>query len=116
MASKDFTSTSGGIYVLKCPITLQVKYVGQTKNFGARKINHFTSGGKSLRLAAWFKSLEKLNLKPIFEIYLICDNQEIKNKVEKRLIISMNKWILNTRHGGLDCGDYIKNIKKRKDF
>ena len=45
MAEQNFTTNFdnlGGIYVLKCPITKKIKYVGQTKNFKKRKNHHFT--------------------------------------------------------------------------
>lgn len=116
MASEDFTSNLGGIYVLKCPITKHIKYIGQTKNFLKRKNSHFYSNGKSLRLMIWFNSLEKINLKPIFEIYLICDDQKIKDKIEEKLIIKFNKTILNVKQGGIHNRILIKNIKKRSDF
>lgn len=116
MASEDFTSNLSGIYVLKCPITKHIKYIGQTNNFVKRKYSHFCNNGKSLRLMIWFNSLEKINLKPIFEIYLICDDQKIKDKIEKKLIIKFNKTILNVRQGGVHNGIFIKKYKKRSEF
>ena len=95
MASKDSTLNCGGIYVLKCPITHEIKYIGQTTNFKKRKNAHFSSKGKSLRLMFWFNSLEKVGLKPIFEVYFICENKRITDKVEEKLIKTMNKTILN---------------------
>ena len=116
MASQDSTSKVGGIYVLKCPITNEVKYIGQTIDFCQRKKAHFSAKGKSLRLMFWFKSLENIGLKPIFEIYLICENKKIKDKVEQKLIKTMNNTILNARQGGLNDGILVKKYKKRSEF
>lgn len=90
MDKRYSTKSNGGIYVLKCPKTSVVKYVGQTINFASRRNAHL-SGGRTLRLMFWFNELKKQNLKPIFEIYLICDDQQIKDKVEKRLIVKLEK-------------------------
>jgi len=116
MASNNSTLNCGGIYVLKCPITNEIKYIGQTINFAKRKTDHFTNKGKSLRLMFWFDSLEKVGLKPIFEIYFICDDKEIKNKIEEKLIKTMNKTVLNARQGGLNNGILVKKFKKRTEF
>ncbi len=116
MASQDSTSNLGGIYVLRCPVTHEIKYIGQTVNFKKRKYAHFSAKGKSLRLMFWFQLLEKTNLEPIFEIYFICDNKRIKDKVEEKLIKTMHKNLLNARQGGMNNGVLIKTFKKRKEF
>jgi hypothetical protein len=116
MASQDSTSNLGGIYVLKCPVTHEIKYIGQTVNFEKRKYAHFYAKGKSLRLMFWFAALEKANLKPIFEVYFICDSKRIKDKVEERLIKTMHKTLLNARQGGISDGISIKTFKKRKEY
>jgi hypothetical protein len=107
--------SNSGIYVLKCPKTKLVKYVGQTINFTSRKRAHL-AGGKTLRLMFWFNELKQQNLKPIFEIYLVCDDQKIKDKVEKRLILKLEKDLLNARHGGINNGSEAKTYKFRWEY
>lgn len=57
------------IYVLKCPITKEVKYVGKTNNPKVKFSNHLNSSrDKNIHKRNWINKLKKLKLKPIFEI------------------------------------------------
>jgi hypothetical protein len=64
---------TGAIYVLKCPISDEIRYVGQTKqaNPYKRYYQHKYQWSRSENLShlnAWIKSLFLKNLVPIFEI------------------------------------------------
>ena len=114
MAEQNFTTNFdnlGGIYVLKCPITKKIKYVGQTKNFKKRKNHHFHSNQFSIPMEKWVLTLKEQDLNPVFEIIFICDDQKIKDKVESTLIKKLNKEILNVRSGGLKSGFYLPKHK-----
>ena len=69
------------IYVLKCPITNEVRYVGKTNNPSERYKNHLNKcrdGGTYKH--NWINSLRKIGLKPIFEIIDEVDIKEWKEK------------------------------------
>ena len=57
------------IYVLKCPISFEVKYVGKANNPKLRYYSHLnTSKSASSYKKNWIKKLKDKNLKPILEI------------------------------------------------
>ena len=61
------------IYILKDPITLEVKYVGKTARklstrYAQHKHNWKRTTGKLNKLNSWIKSLAKKNLHPFIEI------------------------------------------------
>lgn len=73
-------------YVLKCPISNEVKYVGRTVNPNRRYRQHIYSGsgeGHKNKKSAWIKSLLNKKLKPlmdIIEIHEIYEIDFIKNR------------------------------------
>jgi hypothetical protein len=84
-------------YVLRCPITNDVKYVGRSVNPSGRYRQHIHSGkreGVKDRKAAWIKGLLNKNLKPILEIIDKLENykdiEEVKRK-EEFLILEFKK-------------------------
>ena len=84
-------------YVLRCPITNEVKYVGRSVNPSGRYRQHIHSGkreGVKDRKAAWIKGLLNKNLKPILEIIDKLENykdiEEVKRK-EEFLILEFKK-------------------------
>jgi len=58
------------IYVLKCPITLEIKYVGKADNVNKRLRNHINRArrGEVGWKNNWIRQLLKQNLEPIIEI------------------------------------------------
>jgi hypothetical protein len=114
MAEQNFTTNLdnfGGIYVLRCPITQTIKYIGQTKNFKQRKNHHFCSNQHSIPMKKWVLNLKKENLHPIFEVIFICDDQKIKDKVEVALINKLKKDLVNVRNGGFKSQSYLTKYK-----
>ena len=91
----------GGIYVLRCPITSEVRYVGQTVNFRSRQYYYgYRAGFWAIpkRLREWIESLE--TRAPVFEAWLITDDQRLKDRIERRLIKSYGAQLMNTALGG----------------
>lgn len=110
MAEQNFTTNLenfGGIYVLKCPITQKIKYIGQTNNFKRRKTQHHYKSGSSFLLKKWYSNLEKQGLEPVFEVILICDDAKQKDKIESALINKLSKDILNVMGGGIKATPYL---------
>jgi hypothetical protein len=110
MAEQNFTTdfdNFGGIYVLKCPITQKIKYIGQTNNFKRREIQHHYKSNYSFLLKKWCAGLEKEGLKPIFEILLICDDSKQKDKIESALIDKLSNGLLNVMGGGIKSQPYL---------
>jgi group I intron endonuclease len=66
----------GYIYILRCPMDQQVKYVGLTTNPNKRKNQHrcySESAAKNHGYNSWKKSLMCINERPIFEIIEECE-------------------------------------------
>ena len=69
------------IYVLICPITKQVRYVGKTNNPDERYRNHLNKAhNKGTHKRNWINSLKMKDLKPVFEII---DEVDVKDWKEK---------------------------------
>jgi hypothetical protein len=93
--------TEGGIYVLRCPATQAVRYVGQTVNFQTRRwVYRHTNWRLGKPLLAWLKALAAEKQKPVFEVWLIADDQRLKDRIERRLIAAYGAHLLNTNLGG----------------
>ena len=95
------TQNLGGIYVIKCPVTHAIVYIGQTVNFEIRKQKYNADYCHNMKMKKWIKRLADIDKLPIFEKYLLTDNQEIKDKVEIRLI-RKHPYSFNVRSGGLN--------------
>lgn len=69
------------IYCIKCPITNEIKYIGQTRQGKKRFHQHITESKKNNRypLYRWMKKLEE---KPIFEIIEECDLDNLNEREE----------------------------------
>jgi len=91
---------TGGIYVLKCPITHSIVYIGQTVNFEVRKQKYNADYCHNLKMKLWIKKLAELDKTPIFEKYLLTDDQATKDRVERHLI-RKHPYTFNIRGGGL---------------
>ncbi len=61
----------GYIYLLKCPLTEEVKYIGLTRNYKKRKSQHrcySESMSKNHQYNKWKDTLKLSGKRPIFEI------------------------------------------------
>jgi len=95
------TQELGGIYVLKCPITHSVVYIGQTVNFEIRKQKYNGDYCHNMKMKRWIRKLAEIDKTPIFEKYLLTNDQETKDKVERHLI-KKHPHSFNVRFGGLN--------------
>lgn len=69
------------IYILRCPFTLQVKYVGKTNNPRMRLKQHKSdSRTKICKLKSWIISLKKKGALPVLEIIETCNNDNWKDR------------------------------------
>lgn len=100
------------IYVLKDPITLEVRYVGKTVKPKNRLLNHISEAKNSKyhnHRLAWIRSLLMIEEMPIFEVVKICKLSEFK-KYEKFYIEKYDFSILtNSDKSGQG------NINRKKD-
>ena len=76
------------IYQLRCPITKEIKYVGQTKNIGQRFDQHrWGSEMDSKEKLNWINELKSKKLIPLLEIIKIAKNKKEALILEKEYII-----------------------------
>lgn len=79
------TSSKFYVYVLKHPITQEIRYVGLTNNPKRRFYAHYSTKKKT-HTSNWVFSLRKENLKPIMEIVFETFSEEICKQKEIELI------------------------------
>ena len=93
------------IYCLRCPITNEIRYIGQTKRGLRRSYEHRsrTKHKQKNHLSYWLNSLIEKGLKPIFEILETLDKVEKLNEREIYWITYYkNKFNLcNLESGGI---------------
>lgn len=95
------------IYVLKCPLSGEVRYVGKTNNPTRRYYGHLNnSRDKNTYKRNWINSLKRSCLKPIFEIVDEVDVKEWKMKEKCYIKYYRNKGcrLVNYTDGGDGLG------------
>lgn len=91
MAGFDYSKTDNFyVYIHKCPITNEIRYVGKGRNKRAYKLTDRLSKHKN-----WIDSLARKNLKPIVEIYKdnLTDLEALR--LEESLISEYRKLNIN---------------------
>jgi len=78
------------VYILRCPMTRLVRYVGMTSNPKARAACHITSCDGSSQKVAWIARLKYLGLKPLFEIKTPEMTLVSAECLERRLILAFS--------------------------
>lgn len=89
------------IYVIKCPTTNLVRYVGKTNNPKERFRKHLCEK-KHTKKCWWIYNLKQEGLKPLFEIIDECsqENWQEKERDYIRLFKSIGANLLNQLPGG----------------
>src|SRR5574344_2667050 len=82
------------IYGLCCPITNEVRYVGQTKSPKERYVAHIYSGVNNIR--KWVAELKQQGLKPYMKILDVFDKDDVSE--EEKFYISKYKNLLNNKN------------------
>lgn len=106
------------IYVLKCPISNEVKYVGQTRSKLSKRLQgHIWESKKDKKKYShkdnWISKLSKLELRPIIEKI-----EELSIECDLSYVLEREKyWILKYRNSGnivnaTDGGEYSINNKQ----
>lgn len=94
------------IYCLKCPLTNEIRYIGQTRRGMRRKYEHRSKDIKKVKnhLSYWLNSLINQNLKPIFEVIEYVNNIDELNQKEKYWISYYKDTfkLCNLEKGGFD--------------
>ena len=114
MKNKDYK-----IYSLKCPKTLEVRYVGVTTTTLSRRLHKHLYETKTSKISHkinWLKKLDEENLIPIIELIEICD---VDNWQEREIYwINSFENLTNTHKGGSHV--YLKeknnSLKKIKVY
>jgi predicted GIY-YIG superfamily endonuclease len=103
------------IYVLLCPETNKIRYVGKSFNPERRYKKHINKKRKTY-CCRWIQTLKQRNLKPKLKILLITDENYI-DFWEKRIIKQFKKYydLTNLTDGG-DGGDTISNHPNKEDI
>lgn len=99
------------IYVLKCPITGHVRYVGKTKNPTTRFRKHLTLK-RAVPSSLWIQSLLKKGEKPVFEIIDEISGNDWQERERKYILLfkSLGARLLNLLPGG-EGGPSMKGRK-----
>lgn len=104
----------GKIYVLIDPITLIIKYIGQTTlALNKRLIGHLSQKSNDKR-GTWIKSLKRRGLIPIIEELDSCDYEEL-NFWETHYIFLFRSWgfeLKNSNFGG-DCNPITEETRRK---
>ena len=121
------------IYLLKDPVTQEIRYVGQTYKILKYRLNEHLqdSKRKKFRNVNWIKSLLKKDLKPIIELIEECslDNVDEREIYWISYFRSINSKLNNHDDGGRfqkrkfkhseefksKIGKFMKNFKKSKE-
>lgn len=90
------------IYILKDPITNEVRYVGKSNKPKYRYNNHYKCVGNNKHKINWIILLKKDNLKPILEIIdeVKIDEWKEKEKLYIKKYIDMGCKLVNCTEGG----------------
>jgi hypothetical protein len=102
------------IYVLKCPKTLLVKYVGKTIDIKNRLRSHLKEKNKTLK-CKWIIGLKKQNLLPIFEVIEEIEpfgDWEIREKYHIAYYKSIGQAFCNLTLGGEGGSSFGKNLSQ----
>lgn len=99
------------IYVLKHPVTKEVRYVGQTVNVNKRYQEHLCVNEKdaALHKGRWINKLLKVDLKPTIEVVEIVSNLNWKDR--ERYWISYYKSSKNNLTNLTDGGEGVLGLK-----
>jgi len=90
---------AGHIYVLKCPDTELVRYVGVSFNIKARFNHHISSSKKNKTYSAnWIRSLKSQNKIPIMEVIDDCDEFNWEEKEINYILMYKAMGALLTNH------------------
>lgn len=93
------------IYLLICPITNKVRYVGQTKNPKTRYKSHLKDAHKikkngKTEKQQWILNLEERRLKPLIKVVFSCENPEKARKIEEKTVILYINTVFNIHMPG----------------
>lgn len=98
------------IYQYSCPITLEIKYIGQTTDIDRRFKQHKYQSRNKL-MYAWIHSLEKLRYTPIINIIATAETKEDALKLEQYHIEAacrLGAKLFNVAHSSIDKGSTRK--------
>lgn len=82
------------IYILSCPISHAVKYIGQTNEILEKSLINHIANPKNNKMCKWINKLKKENLIPIIE--------EIDSVDESQSISTEKYWIEQLRVWGFE--------------
>jgi hypothetical protein len=74
------------IYCLKCPITLEIRYIGRTTQLLKHRLSKHILCLRCTYKDNWIRSLHKKNLMPLIELIEICPNHSECSEREKYYI------------------------------
>jgi len=99
------------VYVLKCPITKEIRYVGQTADVGPRLGAHLSDKKKSDK-SGWIQGLMAMGLSPEIEVIEECDRDSRfeRESFHVKTLRSAGVELLNWVRPGPRCS----TEKKRK--
>lgn len=109
---------SSGIYMLLDPVSLAIRYVGQTVNFQARKWSYSAKPPRRMRpVVGWLRKLRRDGLKPVFVPVLACADVSERDRAEIAFIShlrSLGCALLNLEDGGQGVTDADRQARAER--
>ncbi|MDV3751163.1 GIY-YIG nuclease family protein [Elizabethkingia anophelis] len=84
------------VYLLRCPLNNEVKYVGVSMNPKVRFRGHLNDYGNKAKMQ-WIKSLKESNLLPVMEVVDSCDKRIDVSDLESKYIEKYRGTIFNSK-------------------
>lgn len=104
------------IYILKEPLTGDVRYVGKTTNLKARLYNHIKTANRGkTHCKSWIKSLLKQNLLPVLEVIECVSNGSKREQYWIGYYTKLGNKLCNHTIGG-ECGLLSQEHVQRKQL
>ncbi len=75
------------VYLLVCPLTGRIRYVGQTSNLQRRFIQHLSYRGQNLHLNAWIADLAARGYVPLCKTLLTVETLQDARRWERFYIV-----------------------------
>ena len=98
------------IYALKCPLTDEIKYVGQTINGITRPLEHIINKSHSSKVNAWVNGLSEMGLSP----HIIILEKELHRKELNSREIYWIHYYIKAGHKLLNVSHYDFDLTVEK--
>lgn len=105
-ASLKYANATQGVYALRCPITLKVRYVGSSTKIERRFVSHRSASGTTGNRCLWREwvmGLRQHKMEPLLEILAVVDDIADIPALER-------KWLDHFRALGQSDLNVVRNV------